>query len=92
MNRLDSLQNQMKLFTKEPVFTFSQAKYGSEWYVSLLKGSRRRFFFREVLTLYFVVMADTDTVCNMSVLFMKYIARCGFTIHGGITLGHGRHY
>lgn len=61
----ESSRNQTKQFTAcrslEPIFTFSQAKFHSELYVSQLRGSRRRFLLREFsfLTLYFVVTADT---------------------------------
>ncbi len=44
------------------LFTFSQAKFGSEWYVSQLKGDcpLENLF----LTSYFVVMADTGARYN----------------------------
>ncbi len=35
-----------------------------------------------------IVSLPPRKVCNMSILFMKY----SFTVHGGITLGHGGHY
>ncbi len=31
-------------------------------------------------------------VYNMSILFVEYIARRGFPVHGGATLGHSGHY
>ncbi len=39
----------------------------------------------------FLFVLDQYVICNMY-LFLKYIARSGFTVHGGITLGHGGHY
>ncbi len=41
-----------------------------------------------------LMLGDTGALFLLDryVIFMKYIARCGFTVHGGITLGHGGRY
>ncbi len=59
---------------------------------SVIQQMERIVGFERIQNRYLIVPLPPRPVCNISILFMKYIVKCGFTVHGGLTLGHSGHY